>query len=112
MQEIEQEFKALLKQFNEDETLAKTLAAVQYRDLFTEEFMVAHSKLKSLDELIFTGGFGIMSLSEVEKIPQETWNAYIAKYTVCQEWYSFGKLAMVKWMKSKLENPEQQEQEA
>lgn len=102
----EQEFKDLLKKFSADENLAKLLAAVQYRDLFTDEFMQKNSKLQSLDELIFTGGFGIMSLSEVEKIPKENWNAYIAKYTVCQEWYDFGKMAMTEWMKAKLAEQE------
>ena len=40
----EQEFKDLLKKFSEDENLAKLLAAVQYRDLFTDEFMQKNSK--------------------------------------------------------------------
>ena len=103
----EQEFKDLLKKFSEDENLAKLLAAVQYKDLFTAEFMQENSKLKSLDELIFTGGFGIMSLAEVEKIPPANWDAYIAKYTGCEKWHDFGKLAMIAWMNSKL--AEQQE---
>ena len=46
---------------------------------------------------------GIMNLLEVENVNQEKWNAYIAKNSNCTTWFEFGKLAMIEWMKAKLE---------
>ena len=44
-----------------------------------------------------------MNLMEVENVNQDKWNEYIAKNTECETWHDFGKLAMIDWMKNKLE---------
>ena len=51
--------------------------------------------------------FGIMNLLEVEQVNQDKWNEYIARNTECKTWHEFGKLAMIDWMKHKLEEAKQ-----
>ena len=53
--------------------------------------------------VIWRSGFGIMNLMEVENVNQDKWNEYIAKNTECETWHDFGKVAMIDWMKNKLE---------
>ena len=79
-----------------------------YLDIFkkdkdNDKFLQEHSKFTSLNDLVIRSGFGIMNLLEVENVNQEKWNAYIAKNSSCTTWYEFGKLAMIEWMKAKIE---------
>ena len=48
-----------------------------------------------------------MNLLEVEQVNQDKWNEYIARNTECKTWHEFGKLAMIDWMKHKLEEAKQ-----
>ena len=96
--EEEQEFQSLLNVFKNEPALQAELMRVSYEDLFSDAFMAKYSQFSSLDDLLFRGGFGIMNLLEVENIPKERWDAYIAKYTSYSEWHDFGKKAMVFWM--------------
>ena len=107
-QEEEQEFQTLLQLFKADPALQNELSRVSYEDLFSDAFMAEYSQFSSLDDLLFRGGFGIMNLMEVENIPPERWDAYIAKYTPYSEWHDFGKKAMVFWMKNVLAALEQE----
>ena len=67
------------------------------------EFLQENSKFTSMDDMIWRSGFGIMNLMEVENVNQDKWNEYIAKNTECETWHDFGKVAMIDWMKNKLE---------
>ena len=107
--EEEQEFQQLFQLFKTEPALREELARVSYADLFTDAFMAAYSRFSSQDDMLFRGGFGIMNLLEVENIPKERWDAYIAQYTPYSEWHDFGKKAMTVWMKLKLAEAAQTE---
>ena len=94
--DIEKEFQHYLEIFKHDKELGKALSLVSFPALFNDKFT-------SMNDLIIRSGFGIMNLLEVENVNQEKWNAYIAKNSNCTTWFEFGKLAMIEWMKAKLE---------
>ena len=96
--EEEKEFQTLLALFKNEPALQDELMRVSYEDLFSDAFMAEYSQFSSLDDLLFRGDFGIMNLMEVENIPKERWDAYIAKYTPYSAWHDFGKKAMTFWM--------------
>ncbi|MDR2006221.1 MAG: hypothetical protein LBP78_03115 [Acidaminococcales bacterium] len=101
----EQEFQRLLAKFKEDKKLFEHLQTVGFEDFFSYEFLALHSDFSSLDDILFRSGFGIMSPMEIEKIPAERWDAYIAKHNgKCSTWREFGKLAMTAWMKNILQS--------
>lgn len=105
--DIEKEFKHYLEIFTHDEELGKILAKVSFQELFNDKFLTENSKYTSMDDLIWRSGFGIMNLLEVEQVNQDKWNEYIARNTECKTWHEFGKLAMIDWMKHKLEEAKQ-----
>lgn len=96
-------FKYCLGVFTEDKEMAKILNKVTFQDLFNPKFLQENSKFTSMDDMIWRSGFGIMNLLEVENVNQDKWNEYIAANTECTTWHDFGKLAMIDWMKNKLE---------
>lgn len=101
--EIEEQFQHYMKIFKSDPKLGKALSLVTFEGLFNPDFLKENSKFASMDEMIWRSGFGIMNLLEVEHVNQEKWNEYIAKNTECATWHDFGKLAMIVWMKQKIE---------
>ena len=106
--EIEEQFQSYMKIFKNDPELGKALSLVTFENLFNPDFLKANSKFTSMDDIIWRSGFGIMNLMEVENVNQDKWNAYIESHTDCSTWHEFGKLAMVAWMKSKLEETKEQ----
>ena len=100
---LDKTFKYYLGIFTEDQELAKILNKVSFQELFNPKFLQENSKFTSMDDMIWRSGFGIMNLMEVENVNQDKWNEYIAKNTVCATWHEFGKVAMIDWMKNKLE---------
>ena len=101
--EIEEQFQSYMKIFKSDPELGKALSLVTFENLFNPDFLKENSKFTSMDDMIWRSGFGIMNLLEVEYVRQDKWNEYIAANTDCSTWHEFGKLAMVVWMKRKLE---------
>ena len=85
--DIEKEFKHYLEIFTHDEELGKILAKVSFQELFNDKFLTENSKYTSVN--------------------QDKWNEYIARNTECKTWHEFGKLAMIDWMKHKLEEAKQ-----
>ena len=100
---LDKTFKYYLGIFTEDQELAKILNKVSFQELFNPKFLQENSKFTSMDDMIWRSGFGIMNLMEVENVNQDKWNEYIAKNTECATWQEFGKVAMIDWMKNKLE---------
>ena len=101
--EIEEQFQSYMKIFKGDAKLGKAMSLVTFENLFNPDFLKENSKFTSMDDMIWRSGFGIMNLLEVEYVRQDKWNEYIAANTDCSTWHEFGKLAMVAWMKRKLE---------
>ena len=101
--EIEEQFQSYMKIFKGDAKLGKAMSLVTFENLFNPDFLKDNSKFTSMDDMIWRSGFGIMNLLEVEYVRQDKWNEYIAANTDCSTWHEFGKLAMVVWMKRKLE---------
>ena len=101
--EIEEQFQSYMKIFKNDPELGKALSLVTFENLFNPDFLKENSKFTSMDDMIWRSGFGIMNLMEVENVNQDKWNEYIAKNTECETWHDFGKVAMIDWMKNKLE---------
>ena len=106
--EIEEQFQSYMKIFKGDAKLGKAMSLVTFENLFNPDFLKNNSKFTSMDDMIWRSGFGIMNLLEVEYVRQDKWNEYIAANTDCSTWHEFGKLAMVVWMKSKLEESKEQ----
>ncbi|MCQ2361685.1 MAG: hypothetical protein MJ048_01460 [Acidaminococcaceae bacterium] len=97
----ETEFHKYLTKFQSEPELTKILNAVTFTELFNDKFLQENSKWKDMNELVYRGDFGIMTLLEVEHVNQDSWNAYVAKNTECETWHQFGKLAMLHWMREK-----------
>jgi len=100
---LEYEFKKYMDMFKEDKELGQLMLKITMQEIFNDEFLHKNSKFRSMDDLLYRGGFGMTNLMEVEKVDQEKWNAYIAANTDCDTWHQFGKLAMVEWMKQVIE---------
>ena len=100
---LDKTFKQYLGIFTEDKELGKILNKVSFQELFNPKFLQENSKFTSMDDMIWRSGFGIMNLMEVENVNQDKWNEYIAQNTECETWHDFGKVAMIDWMKNKLE---------
>lgn len=101
--ELNKTFNHYMDIFKSDKELGKMMSLITFQELFNPKFLEANSKFTSMDDILWRSGFGIMNLLEVESVNQDKWNAYIAKNTSCATWHDFGKLAMVDWMKNKLE---------
>ena len=101
--DIEKEFQHYLEIFKHDKELGKALSRGSFPALFNAKFFRGDSKFTSGNDLIIRSGCGSMTRLEVENVNQEKWNAYIAKNSNCTTWFEFGKLAMIEWMKAKLE---------
>lgn len=97
--EIKASYAYYMKKFEENKDLGQFMAKITYQQIFNPKFLKANSKWNSIDEMIYGGGFGIMSLGEVPNVNQDKWDAYIQRNTKCSGWFIFGKLAMIEWMK-------------
>lgn len=106
--ELNNTFKAYMDKFTSDKELGQMMSRITFQELFNPQFLEANSKFTSMDDMIWRSGFGIMNLMEVENVNQDKWNEYIAKNTEYQTWHDFGKLAMIEWMKLKLEENKKQ----
>ena len=101
--ELDKTFNHYMEIFKGDKELGKIMSRITFQELFNPTFLQANSKFTSMEDIICRSGFGIMNLLEVENVNQDNWNAYIAKNSECETWHEFGKLAMIDWMKNKLE---------
>ena len=112
-QKLDKTFKYYNQLFLGDAELAKIYNTVTFESLFNPEFLKAHSKWTSQDDMIWRSGFGIMNLMELQdedgkwNVDRAKWDAYVRENTSREDgvetWFDFGKLAMVEWMKAKLE---------
>lgn len=102
-QELDKTFNEYMNIFKGDKELGKLMSLITFQELFNPKFLESNSKFTSMDDILWRSGFGIMNLLEVESVNQDKWNEYIAKNTDCTTWHDFGKLAMIDWMKNKLE---------
>ncbi|MDO4922181.1 MAG: hypothetical protein Q4E64_10215 [Phascolarctobacterium sp.] len=102
-QKLDKTFKYYMGLFTADKELGQLMSKITFQELFNPEFLKEHSKFTSMDDILWRSGFGIMNLLEVENVNQDKWNEYIAKNCECETWHDFGKLAMIEWMKRKLE---------
>ena len=90
--------------FTQDPELLKIYNTITFENLFNPEFLKAHSKWTSQDDILWRSGFGIMNLMEIENVDMDKWNEYVRANTdEVETWYDFGKLALIEWMKAKLE---------
>lgn len=96
--EDEAKFHEFLEKFKADDKLMLHLQSVQYEELFNYAFLADNSEFSSLDDIVYRSGFGIMSPLEINNVPEDKWDEYISKYTGCEKWHDFGKLAMISWM--------------
>ena len=101
--ELDKTFNEYFDKFKADKELGKAMSLITFQQLFNPTFLQANSKFTSMDDILWRSGFGIMNLLEVENVNQDKWNEYIAKNTDCETWHDFGKLAMIDWMKNKLD---------
>ena len=112
-QKLDKTFKYYNQLFLGDAELAKIYNTVTFESLFNPEFLKAHSKWTSQDDMIWRSGFCIMNLMELQdedgkwNVDRAKWDAYVRENTSREDgvetWFDFGKLAMVEWMKAKLE---------
>lgn len=101
---LDKTFKYYNDMFLSDPELAKIYNTVTFEALFNPEFLKAHSKWTSQNDIIWRSGFGIMNLMEVENVDMGKWNEYVrANTSEVETWYDFGKLALIEWMQQKLE---------
>ena len=101
--ELDKTFKGYMAKFTSDKELGQMMSKITFQELFNPKFLQENSKFTSMDDMIWRSGFGIMNLMEVENVNQEKWKSAIVFFRQRGCWHDFGKLAMIDWMKNKLE---------
>ena len=101
--ELDKTFNHYMEIFKGDKELGKIMSRITFKSCSILLFCKRTANLLLWMILFGVVVFGIMNLLEVENVNQDNWNAYIAKNSECETWHEFGKLAMIDWMKNKLE---------
>lgn len=75
---------------------------ITWAELYSENFMRAHSQLGSISELIKIGGFQVESAEDFKAIPDEEWETCVKANTDFSSWGEMQRAAMQAWTTKKL----------
>ncbi|WP_447878461.1 hypothetical protein [Serratia fonticola] len=75
---------------------------VSVPDLLTPQFLAECSAFSSAQELFDKSGFTVNSPSDFKEIPDDEWDAFIAKNTTYDSWSDMLKKAGNEWVRKQL----------
>jgi hypothetical protein len=75
---------------------------VPLNDLATPEFMRHYTDFSSINEMMEASGFQVRSIDDFKQIPDDEWDAFIARRTRFSTWKEFLQKAGVGYIKDKL----------
>jgi hypothetical protein len=75
---------------------------VALNELFSPTFMARHSQVASFEELIEVSGFHVETQDDFEKIPDDSWDDIVARYTDFSDWEEMKAKALELWVAEKL----------
>lgn len=75
---------------------------VSFNKILTDDFISEHTEFSSANELFENSGFKLESAEDFHAIPDEEWDAYIAKVSNFENWLEMQKAAALEYMKSQL----------
>jgi len=75
---------------------------VRLVDMLSPEFVSSHSKFADLNDLFAASGFKIDSPEDFVAIPDDQWDAFIAKSTDFGSWLEMQKSGHLHYVKAKL----------
>ena len=76
---------------------------VSLKELFPDEFMLLNTDFDSIDAMFDASGFTVNSRADFEAIPDEAWNAFVAKRTRFATWKEMTAAAAQEYLSRKLE---------
>lgn len=71
--------------------------------ILTDDFVSEHTKFSTANELFEGSGFKLESVEDFYAIPDDEWDAYIAKVSTFENWLEMQKAAALEYMKSQLD---------
>lgn len=71
-------------------------------NILTEGFVSKHTNCSNLNELFEASGFKCDTLEDIEAIPEDAWDVYIAKVSSFEKWAEMLQAAYEEYIKSKL----------
>ena len=75
---------------------------VSFGELFNPEFMAANTDFQSIGEMFERSGFKHDSREDIEAIPDEEWNSFVAANTRFSSWGEMQKVAHSLFIKKTL----------
>jgi hypothetical protein len=75
---------------------------IEFKDLFTPEFMNKYTDYKSIGELLQSSGYTINSSEDIEKLPDMEWNEFIQKHTKFSNWKEMNQTALNEYFTRRL----------
>ncbi len=75
---------------------------VPVKELFSTEFMKAHSNFPDFEAMIKASGFEKQILENFSKVPEDRWKAYVRKNTQFSGWEEMKNTAAEEWIKKQL----------
>lgn len=88
------EIKQKLEQIKRNTVELSGEHVIEYKDLFTPEFMNKYTDSESIDELLQSSGFIISSSEDIEKLPDKEWNGFVQKHTQFSNWKDMNQTAL------------------
>ena len=71
-------------------------------ELFPPEFVRSHSTFDSFENLLEASGFKVESQQDLEAIPDDEWDVFIASHTTFLNWHEMLQAATAQWAKVRL----------
>lgn len=75
---------------------------VSFSELFTDDFMQEYTDFSSIEQMFEASGFKVESQIDLEQLPEDEWNAFVANYTQFADWQEMRSAAAAAGMKGRL----------
>jgi hypothetical protein len=76
--------------------------SISFAELFTTEFMRAHTQVRSFDELLSVSGFEVSSAEDFRAIPDAEWEVLIRARTSLGSWAEMQQAAAQEYARRRL----------
>ncbi len=95
-------FKQRLRELERRAAALSGLDRVPASELFTAEFMRRHTDFTTFDEMVAGTGYGVESLSDVDRVHEARWDAVVRHRTGFGSWAEMRRLAEESWVRREL----------
>lgn len=80
------------------------LKQVSLGELFNPEFLAANTNFPDVQEMFDRSGFKVASIEDIEAIPEEEWESYIAANTQFSSWHEMREAALGELLRKHLDS--------